>query len=729
MDPRRPLRLAVALIAALLLIDTPALAYIGPGAGFAFVGSFFVIFAAFFLAIWMLLTWPIRWVVRSIKWRKALRRARVRQVVIVGLDGQDPELTDQFLAEGILPNFARLRDQGSYVRLDTSFPAESPVAWSSFQTGCNPGKHKIFDFLVPNRKSHLPELCSAKVTGTSREVRLGKYRIPLGRPVIDLGRKSQSFWKILGDNGIRSTVIRVPITFPPERFNGMLLSAMCVPDLKGSQGTFSYYSTEPLPAGQGAFTGGMRIPVVVEDGVIRSHISGPDNTMVEGAGEMRIPFEVRLESKIGDAEIRIDGKSYPLKLREFTPWIEMKFRPALRFAVGGMAQFYLLEKSPNFRLYMTPINIDPQRPALPISHPFWFSVYLSKTQGRFNTLGLSEDTWALNERVTDEEAFLKQTYSIHEERERQFFDALEKTRRGCVVCVFDITDRMQHMFFRYLEDDHPANPGKDTTVHRDAIRDLYTKMDDLVGRVMKSVRKDTMLVVMSDHGFKPFRRGVNLNSWLHRNGYLTLRDGKTTGADWYQDVDWSRTRAYAVGLGGIYLNVQGREAKGIVDPGEERTRLKREIAEKLRPLADETNGGARAIADVYDTEEIYSGPYVKEAPDLFVGFNVGYRASWDNATGAVSAEIISNNTKSWSGDHCMNPPDVPGIFFTNRKLGVERVNIMDVGPTVMDLFGVDVPPYCDGKPLMAVSAPPTPAGREEPAPAAAAVARRGGSGE
>ncbi len=727
MHSRRWFRLVLALAAALFLVETPALAYIGPGAGFAFVGSFFVIFAAFFLAVWMLLTWPIRWVVRTIRWRKALRRARVKQVVVLGLDGQDPELTDRFIEEGILPNFARLREQGSYVRLDTSFPAESPVAWSSFQTGCNPGKHKIFDFLVPNRKSHLPELCSAKVTGTSRELRLGKYRIPLGKPTIDLGRKSQSFWKILGDNGIRSTVLRVPITFPPERFNGMLLSAMCVPDLKGSQGTFSYYSDEPQPEGQGAFTGGMRIPVEVRDGVVRSYISGPDNTMVEGAGEMRIPFEVRLGGKRGDAELRIDGKKYPLKLREFTPWIELKFRPALRFAVGGMAQFYLIETDPHFKLYMTPINIDPQRPALPISHPYWFSIYLSKTQGRFNTLGLSEDTWALNERVTDEEAFLKQAWSIHAERERQFFDALEKTRRGCVVCVFDITDRMQHMFFRYLQDDHPANAGKDTTVHRDAIRDLYRKMDDLVGRVMDSVRKDAMLIVMSDHGFKPFRRGVNLNSWLHQNGYLTLKEGKTTGADWYQDVDWSRTRAYAVGLGGIYLNVKGREARGIVDPGEERTRLKREIAAKLRPLADEHNGGARAIAEVYDTEEIYSGPYVDEAPDLFVGFNVGYRASWDNATGAVSAAVITDNTKSWSGDHCMNPPDVPGIFLANRKLGVDRVNIMDVGPTVLDLFGVDVPPYCDGKPLLADEGSRERAEEKGTAAAAAAMAQRGSS--
>jgi len=695
-------RFAVVLLLLLFAFEPPAAhAYIGPGAGFAFVGSFFVLFTTFLLTFLKLITAPVRAVWRWLKWRKALAKSRVRKVIVLGLDGQDPELTDRFLKEGILPNFARLREQGGYVRLDSSFPAESPVAWSCFQTGCNPGKHKIFDFLVPNRKSHLPELCSAKVTGPGRTINIGKYKIPVGKPTIDLGRKSQPFWKILGDHGIFSTILRVPITFPPDKFNGTLLSAMCVPDLKGSQGTFSYYSDEPVE--EGAFTGGMRIPVRVENGIVKSYISGPENTMVEGAGEMRLPFEVRLGQDGADAELVLEKKKYPLELREFTPWIEMKFKPGLGIGVRGIARFYLLGTSPHFRLYMTPLNIDPDKPALPISHPFTYAIYLSKLYGRYSTLGMAEDTWGLNERVLDEEAFLKQAYLIHQEREAQFFDALEKVKRGTVVCVFDITDRLQHMFFRYLEPDHPANADKDVEVHRDAIRDLYKNMDELLGRVMKTVRKDTVLFVMSDHGFKPFRRGVNLNSWLYQNGYLALKGDRPTGAQWYQDVDWSKTRAYAVGLGGVYINLKDREAKGIVEPGEEHAGLKQEIADKLRQLRDDRHDAA-AIAEVYDTAEIYNGPYVREAPDLFAGFHVGYRASWDCATGRISDDVFEDNTKSWSGDHCMNPPDVPGIFLSNREIGVERVNIMDIGPTVIDLFGVPVPAWCDGKSFMPVDA-------------------------
>ncbi len=699
---RRAVVVAVSLAAALFLLDPPPVqAYIGPGAGFAFVSSFFVVFAAMLLAALKLLTWPVRGLfrlARGLRSRRALARARVRRVVILGLDGQDPEVTDSFLAEGILPNFARLREEGSYVRLRTSFPAESPVAWSCFQTGSNPGRHRVFDFLVPNRKSYLPELCSARVSASPRALRIGKLRLPLGRPSIDLGRKGESFWKVLGEHGVFSTILRVPITFPPEKFRGVMLSAMCVPDLKGSQGTFSFYSSEP--EGAQPYTGGIRIPVKVEGGVVRTYVSGPGDPIVEGSPEMRLPFEVRLAGREegADAELAIGGRAYPLRLGEFTPWIELRFRGGLGISVRGIARFYLKRIEPHFQLYMTPINVDPERPALPVSHPFTYAVYLAKTLGRFSTLGLAEDTWGLNERVLDEGAFLKLAWLVHEERERMFFDAIEKTRRGLVVCVFDITDRMQHMFWRYREDGHPANAGKDMEGHRDALRDLYRRMDDLLGRTLAALDDDTVLMVMSDHGFKSFRRGVNLNTWLWRNGFLVLKEGEPTGARWYRDVDWSRTRAFAVGIGGVYLNVRGREAKGIVEPGEQERQVKREIAEKLSELRDE-DGGGDAVAAVYDTREIYRGPYVREAPDLLVGFRPGWRASWDCAVGVVTEQVFEDNTRSWSGDHCVNPPDVPGVFFCNRKLGADGIGIMDVGPTVLNLFGIEVPRHFDGKPV------------------------------
>jgi len=278
------------------------------------------------------------------------------------------------------------------------------------------------------------------------------------------------------------------------------------------------------------------------------------------------------------------------------------------------------------------------------------------------------------------------------------FDAVEKTNRGAVACVFDITDRVQHMFWRYLEEDHPANRGQDLAKYRDVIATMYQKMDGLVGRVMEKTRDKDVLIVMSDHGFTSFRRGVNLNTWLHQNGYLALT-GSPSGAEWFHDVDWSGSRAYAVGLGGVYLNLKGREARGIVLPGTEEKALKQELIGRLRGLRDEERG-AVAIDEVYDTHETYKGPYVQDGPDLIAGFSRGYRISWTSATGAVTERVFEDNVKAWSGDHCINPTEVPGVFFCNRKVDEGRANIMDVGPTVLDLFGVQVPTYCDGKSLM-----------------------------
>ncbi len=702
----RVLRLSVILVGLVLLAPLPADAYVGPGAGFAFVSSLFIIIFTTFLAILTLLTWPIRWAIQKIRGSQALAAARVKRVVVLGLDGQDPELTEQYMREGLLPNFSRLKEQGTFVPLQTTLLAESPVAWTSFQTGCNPGKHRIFDFLVPNRKSYLPELCSARVDPPKRTLPLGPFRIPLGKPNIQARRRSQPFWKVLGDHGIFSTVLRVPITFPAEKFNGVLLSAMSVPDLKGSQGTYYYFSNDAEEEERLVpnMSSGERIRLDVRDGVGRANIQGPENSLRAEGGELTLPVEVRPHGDPSDAELKIGNDVYPLPHREYTPWIELRFKAGLGITVRGIVRFYLLETSPHIKLYMTPINIDPDGPALPISHPFTYAVYLSKTQGRYATLGLAEDTSALNEGVVDEDAFLKQTYLIHAERERMFFDALEKTTRGAVVCVFDITDRLQHMFFRHLDENHPANAGRDNTTHRDAIRTLYQQMDDLVGRTMDALDDDTVLFVMSDHGFKPFRRSVNLNSWLYTHGFLALKNGGPTGGDMFQDVDWSKTRAYAVGFGGIYLNLSGREAHGVVSPGSEADAVKREISDGLKELYDDKEQ-THPVREVYDSAEVYSGPYVAEAPDLIVGFQPGHRAGWLSVTGGVSIDEIEDNVRPWSGDHNFNPPDVPGMLFSNRNITAEKPGIMDIGPTVLDLFGVPVPAHCDGSSLMPAVAP------------------------
>jgi predicted AlkP superfamily phosphohydrolase/phosphomutase len=693
MSLRTP-RITVLLALAILLFTESAHAYIGPGAGFALVSSFFILVSTFISAFVILLTWPLKWAIRSFRGRRALANSQCKRVVILGLDGQDPELTDRFIAEGLMPNFKKLAEQGTYQRLGTSLLAESPVAWSCFQTGCNPGRHKIFDFLVPNRKSYLPELSSAQVQVSDRVLSLGKYQFPLGKPTIDLGRKSQPFWKILGDHGVFSNILRVPITFPPEKFHGVMLSAMCVPDLKGSQGTFYFYTSNPDEKQK--LTSGEQHPATYTNGVAEGTLVGPENPLLKSGDEMTIPFKVNV--KDGECELVIDKMTYTLPRDDYTPWIRLNFKAGFGVKAQGLARFYLLDTEPHFRLYVTPIQIDPDKPALPISHPFTYAVYLAKTLGPFATLGVAEDTSGLNEGILSEDAFKKQAYIIHEEREKMFFDALKKTRHGLVTCVFDITDRIQHMFFRHLDEDHPANRGRDNETHRDAIKQLYIDMDDLLGRTMQEVGEDEVLMVMSDHGFKSFRRGVNLNTWLLKNGFMTLKENPT-GNDMFADVDWSKTKAYAVGFGGMYLNIRGREAQGIVEPGEEVAQVKQAIIEGLKALYDDVEE-ARAVREVYDSATAYQGPYTAEAPDLIAGFKPGFRVSWESVTGGFTDDIIVDNDRPWSGDHNFNPPDVPGIFLSNRTFPADKPHITDIAPTVLELFGVKPPKYFDGESLL-----------------------------
>jgi predicted AlkP superfamily phosphohydrolase/phosphomutase len=653
-------------------------AYIGPGAGFAFLGSFLTIVLSLLASFVSLLIWPFRMLWLLVRRWRGFGKARVKKIIFLGLDGLDPDLTEQFMADGKMPNLKQLKETGGYCRLRTTFPALSPVAWSTFATGVNPAKHNIFDFLNRDLRSYAPELSSARVNPPRRIWRIGKYRIPLSRPSVELRRKSEPFWKILGRHAVPSTILRVPITFPPDQFKGRLLSAMSTPDLRGTQGTFSWFSTgthdEPCE-------GGTRYPLRREGESFSASLNGPES--------IRIPFHLRRLG--GEAwTLDIQGVSYELRKGEYTPWVRLKFYGGGAFSVHGIARFLLTATEPEISLYVTPVEIDPENPALPISHPRYYAIYLAKLLGSFATLGMAEDTWALNEGAIDEDAFLTQAKLIQSEREAMFFGALERTRRGVVACVFDTSDRIQHMFYRHI-DSSTQSP------YTAVIEKMYSDMDRVVGETFRHVDSKTALFVLSDHGFCAFRRGLNLNSWLHQNGYLALENGRSEGGQYFEGIDWSRTRAYTFGLGGVYLNLKGREAQGIVEP-EDAPGLKHELISRLTNLRDDDSGqtGIRAL---YDSSAVYEGPYLGAAPDLVVGYARGYRASWDAAVGKVTGRVFEDNRKAWSGDHCVDPVLVPGVLFSNQKLEADNPGIEDMAPTALQLFGVPQPSWMDGRPL------------------------------
>ena len=667
-----------------------SLAYIGPGAGITFLSSFLVLFAAMGLLLLSILTWPIRVLILLIKRFRLKLKPVASRVVIVGLDGLDPGRVRRLMSESRLPNFQQLAETGTFSDLATTLPPISPVAWSSFQTGVNPGKHNIYDFLNRDVRTYLPELSSARII----EGQAKGWRKWFGnKTTVRLLRKSQPFWKILGEYGTFSTILRVPITFPPERFFGLSLSAMCTPDLRGTQGSFTLFTTDPNEAC--ATTGGLRILVSRNGDRIQASLPGPPKP----AGTEPTDFQTLLNIRVFEAkqaiEVRNGSEKIVVHLEKESDWFRIEYRIGWFTKVRGICKLRLESLTPHFRLYVSPIHLDPERPAMPISHPLYFSMYLAKLHDSFGTLGLAEDTWGLNSGVVGEDAFLEQAWAIHDERERMFFDSLRRMQRGLTVCVFDGPDRIQHMFWRHDVPDHPANRGRDTLKYRSVIDDMYVRMDELIGRVRKEVKDQDYLFVISDHGFCDFSRGVNLNAWLRENGYLTVSQSADAG-EYFEGVDWSKTKAYAFGLTGIYINQSGRESKGIVPPSEAAA-LRQELISKLTGLQD-PDRNCQAVFKVHDCHKEYSGPYVSNGPDVIVGYEKGYRASWENAVGRCDGPVFRDNDRLWSGDHCVDPALVPGMLFCNQPIAQNVApSIMDFAPTILTLFGVPVPAYVDGK--------------------------------
>jgi predicted AlkP superfamily phosphohydrolase/phosphomutase len=242
----------------------------------------------------------------------------------------------------------------------------------------------------------------------------------------------------------------------------------------------------------------------------------------------------------------------------------------------------------------------------------------------------------------------------------------------------------------------------------DSIERVYRKCDEFVGEVMQRVGDDVPIVIVSDHGFHSFRQSVNLNTWLVQEGFMTLQ-GQTPGdkklhdlfggGTFWENVDWAHTKAYAMGLGQIYLNLKGREGRGIVAPGAEAEAVEDAIIGRLLTLTDPKTH-ARIVDAVYKSEDVYSGPFVKNAAELQVGLADGYRVSWQATLGGAPPGIVYPNMKKWSGDHgAFDYKQTAGTLISSRPIGEGPARIIDIAPTVLKYFGVPIPSDIDGKPL------------------------------
>ncbi len=769
--------------------------------------------------------------------------AHVERVIVLGFDGADAGLVERFMDEGRLPNLARLRKEGTYCRLGTTNPAQSPVSWAALNAGANPGKTNLYDFVKrenadPSGKPYekptpflaladpikvrtadvtwidpakadtysmgagvallvlgfgivrllrgrlLPALVVGLVLGAGGAAAVSRVCgwIPEELPAAANPSKAKGFWSPAAAKGVPFAGLQVPMAFPPDPVpGGRLLCGLGVPDVRGTVGDWFVFTTdeleslEPAPIGISTETAGSIFKISVRGGRAESLLPGPRNFWLEQRLEkelarlraqsaeakdpdarfaledeiarlardlgharrdrVTVPVSIVPDRASGTLDLSFGGISQRLAPGEWSDFYRVKFplNPVLRLSTLVRAK-PLEWGTERGRIYVEPINFDPRElpPQISISSPRGYAEELAASIGDYETLGWACATSPVKDSMIDDQTFMEDIEFVLAERERMLDRELARRDWSCLYAVFSEPDRVQHRLFRHIDPKNPMHdPVKAAARIRafgrefpasDAILQTCIEMDRLVGKAMAACGDHSVLLVASDHGFSSFRKGVNLNNWLHEKGYLAIREAGGAGTvvrvgDLYDSreifgyVDWSRTKAYSLGLGKIYLNIRGREPNGVVEPAEA-TRVGAEIARALEEYRDPETG-EKVVRRCYAKEEIYSGPHVGGSADLILGFEEGYRVSWQSTLGGIDppkeidgrpavGRVILPNDQPWSGDHCsLDPSVVPGIFFSNRRFALPEggPDVLHVAPTALALLGVPVPAEMDRAPL------------------------------
>ena len=637
---------------------------------------------------------------------KKLPRLGGRKVIVIGFDGMDPRLSEKMMAAGKLPNLDRLRRQRGYSVLGTSIPPQSPVAWANFINGAGPGSHGIFDFIHrdPERQAY-PFFAAAETVAGDGYLEFGDHKIQLDfwpfnhKPAKTvLKRQGIPFWDYLDQAGIESTFYDLPSNYPPSPSKygkHRCLSGMGTPDLLGTYGTYQHFA-EDGPSKTKSEGGGKRSRIYFENDTSRPvTLLGPKNTLLKDPEPTTIDFIVHRDKSAQAAVIEMQDRTIILKKGMWSEWIKLNFKlstPALipDERLSGICRFYLQEVAPNFRLYATPINADPTDPAIQITEPPGLCREIANKLGLFYTTGFQEDHKALSNKVFKDAEFVHQAEYVLQERINLLNYALDNFTDGLLFFYFSSTDLQSHMLWWDTDAKHPYRSTAEAQKYFRHIQDLYRRMDAVVGDLLKRYGDSAHIMVMSDHGFSNFRRQFNLNTWLRDNGYLGPPDCTSILAN----ADWSKSRAFGLGINGLYLNLKGRERYGIVEPWE-RDQLLDELVAKLETVRDKD--GRKAIRKVHRTDKAYSGPALKYAPDLIVGYRRDYRGSWKTSLGDITDEVLLDNDSAWAADHCMDVSEVPGVLFSNLPIAVPDPSLVDLAPSILAEFGLKIPSTMVGK--------------------------------
>ena len=517
-------------------------------------------------------------------------------------------------------------------------------------------------------------------------------------PSTVLQRQGIPFWEYLDAAGIPTTFYDLPSNYPPspsKHGNHRCICGMGTPDMLGEYGVYQHFSEDCPPEGINEGTG-RRYRIRFENETAKATLVGPSNTFLKDPKPVNVEFLIHRDPEANAAVIEFQGRRILLKEGQWSRWTKV----ALEFGMprllpnetrSGICRFYLQRVAEPFRLYVSPINIDPSNPAQQMSEPSTFVTDVSKRVGLFYTTGFQEEYNARKDKVFDDDEFLKQAGIVLEERLAMFDYAIDSYDDGLMFFYFSSSDLQSHMFWWDSEDKHPIRTDAEAQKCFGHVHRLYQRLDKLVGDLTDRFRSSATIFVMSDHGFSNFGRQFSLNTWLRENGYL----GPPGCTSIMHDVDWSLTYAYGLGINGLYLNQKGRERGGIVEPGEQREQYLAELKERLEAVTDVN--GEPVIRNVYRADEVYSGSATALAPDLIVGYRRGYRASWATCLGDVEPDILSDNDNAWSADHCADSLEVPGVLFCNRPFRAKAPALIDLAPSILAEFGLPTPPTMTGK--------------------------------
>jgi predicted AlkP superfamily phosphohydrolase/phosphomutase len=680
-----------------------------------------------------------------------------RRVVVLGFDGADAALTEELMAQGKLPNLAALAAEGGYARLTPTVPAQTPVSWATFTTGRDPGGTQIFDFLRRDPLTYMPTFAVAEerkepflfgranrwvatlgvgflvfalawvAAALLRRKRAWLQALPPGLAGVALGfflgswlpsefprvvsrRAGMPFWQLAGEKGLPATVVRVPVTFPAAPFpHGHLLAGLGVPDLRGRIGAPAYYTTDPnfVPGYDNEFS--IEVIRLPQGERWQTKILGPQDRLFGRVPYLEAPL--LLERQQDALTLETCGQKVTLRAGEWSPWLRLcfQFNPLLR--VTGWSRFKLLALSPHLKLYLQPINPDPLRtpPGFDLSAPRPWAAELFRRFGPFKTVGWAIDTWAPSEKVVDEATFMEDIQHTEGEEFRRLLAHFLQGQDALLVHYFEFTDRVGHILWRALDPHNPAYPGGEAPALAALVERAYQLMDDIVGQARRALGPEDVLLVLSDHGFSSWRRSFHINTWLAREGYLALTaapgqvenlENLFNRGEFWPNVDWGRTRAYHLGLGGLYINLAGRERFGVVAPGEEYERLRRKLAAQLEAIVDPETG-EHPVSRVFLREEVYKHFDPQLIPDLIVTTSKGWRISWQSALGGMPSRLFEDNARVWSGDHCtLDPALVPGVLFVNKPLLRKDLSMIDVYPTLLRLLQLAPPEPLAGHPFL-----------------------------